>query len=165
MALFNMGSSLTAIKSQNKALTSQAQSMADSAITQVKSDLNVLGTRKTQVSDQITLEQVRRIRQGARERGTLQTRLADAGVAGGTTIRDTVASVIQEDIDLGTLDTKRDWAIQQIELEKRGAVARGQSEINKAQSLLGQRTSGTAGVLQLIGAGISGYSQGKQLTG
>lgn len=163
MTTLSMATSLVGIKGKNKALTSQAQQMAAMAQKQTAVDLNTLDIRQAQEGARITLEQLRRIRQGTRERGTLQVRLADAGVAGGSTLRDVVASVIQEDQDLGSLETGRTWMEQQMNLEKQGAIARGQSQVNQAQSLLGQRTSGVSGVLQLIGAGVSGYSQGRML--
>jgi len=163
MALLSMGTTLSGIRSQNQALTSQAQQMAAGAIRQTQSDLDLLELRKSQVSTTITLEQVRRMRQGQRERSTLAARLADAGVAGGTTVRDAVASVIQEETDLATLETKKEWNVNQLLMEQREAVTRGQSQINQAQGLLSQRTQAGPGVLQLIGAGLSGYSTGKQL--
>lgn len=163
MTTLSTATSLMGIKSKNKALTSQAQQMALAGAQQAQMDLDVLETRRAQEGTRITLEQLRRIRQGTRERGTLQTRLADAGVAGGSTLRDVITSVIQEDQDLGSLETGRDWMDEQITLEQRGALARGQSQINQAQGLLSQRTSGVSGVLQLIGAGVSGYAQGQML--
>ena len=163
MALLSMGTTLSGIRSQNQALSSQAQQMAAGAVRQTQSDLDLLELRKSQVSTMITLEQVRRMRQGQRERSTLAARLGDAGVAGGTTVRDAVASVIQEETDLATLETKKEWNVNQLLMEQREAVTRGQSKINQAQGLLSQRTQAGPGVLQLIGAGLSGYSTGKQL--
>lgn len=163
MALMGVGSKLMEIRGTNKTLTSQAQGLATQAATQVRSDLSILNLREQQTGSQISLEQVRRFRQGVRERGTLASRLADSGVGGGTSIRDAVASVIQEEQDVATLETNRTWMESQSELEKKAAVTRGQSGINQAQGLLDQRTTGTSGVLQLIGAGVSGYSQGTML--
>ncbi len=163
MTTLSTATSLMGIKAKNKALSSQAQQMALAGAQQTRMDLDVLETRRAQEGTRITLEQLRRIRQGTRERGILQTRLGDAGVAGGSTLRDVVTSVIQEDQDLSSLETGRDWMDEQITLEKRGVIARGQTQINEAQGLLNQRTSGTYAVLQLIGAGVSGYSQGRML--
>lgn len=163
MALMGIGSKLAEIKGNNKTLTSQAQGLATQAATQVRSDLSVLSLREQQAGSQISLEQVRRFRQGVRERGTLASRLADSGVGGGTSIRDAVASVIQEEQDVATLETNRTWMESQSALEKKAAVTRGQSAINQSQGLLDQRTTGVGGVLQLIGAGVSGYSQGTML--
>lgn len=163
MAVLQVGTSLAQIGGNNKSLTSQAQQVASGAVKQTQSDLDILTTRGEQISSTITLDQIRRIKQGTRERSTLQARAADSGVAGGSSVRDTVASIIQEELDLSTLDTQRDWSLAQNELEKREAITRGQSTLNQAKSILGQRTSGVSGVLQLIGAGISGYSQGKML--
>ena len=163
MAGFSMGSTLAGIQSKNKGLTTQAQQLASLASRQVRSDLDALELQRQQKSSQITLEQVRRLRQGLRERSTIASRLADSGVAGGTTVRDAVASVIQEEMDVATLETNKSWVDAQSSLEKRAAVARGQSQINQAQGLLDQRQSTGASVLQLISAGVSGYSQGAML--
>ena len=64
---------------------------------------------------------------------------------------------------MATLETNRSWVDAQSNLEKRAAVVRGQSQINQAQGLLDQRQSTGASVLQLISAGVSGYSQGAML--
>ena len=137
--------------------------MALQAQRQTASDLALLQTRGLQESTKITMDQVRRYRQGARERATISSRIADAGVGGGTTVRDAVASVIQQEADIGTLETSKEWSKNQNIIEQRGAVVRGQSRINEAQSLLNQRTTTGPGVLQLISAGVSGFSQGKML--
>ena len=163
MTLMSVGSSLMGIRAKNKQLTSQAQAAADASVTQANRDLSVLSLRQKQESDKITLDEVRRFRQGARERGSMAAVLGDAGVAGGSTLRDAVTSFIQEDMDVGTLEASKGDINDQLLLEKQGVIARGKSGVNQAQSLLNQRTSGTAGVLQLIGAGVSGYSQGKRL--
>ena len=163
MALLSMGSTLAGIRSQNSALTSQAQAVASNTTRQVQSSIDLLELQKSQRSTAITLDQVRRYRQGERERSTLVSRLADSGVAGGTTVRDAVSSVIQEELDLGTLETQKQWEEAQVEQQKRSVIAEGQSQLNQAQGLLSQRTQAGPGVLQLIGAGISGYSQGKML--
>ena len=162
-AVTSMASTLMQIKSTNKGLTSQAQQLGVMAQRQTASDLALLQTRGYQEGARITLEQVRRYRQGVRERATLASRLGDSGVAGGTTLRDAVASVIQEAMDVGTLETSKDWATQQNILEQRAAVYRGQSTVNQAQGMLDQRTTTGPGMLQLISAGVSGYSQGKML--
>jgi hypothetical protein len=163
LAASSMMSTLAGIKAQNKGLTSQAAQMGAMAQRQTASDIALLQTRGFQEGARITLEQVRRFRQGVRERGTLASRLGDSGVAGGTTLRDAVASVIQEEMDVGTLETSKDWATQQNILEQRAAVYRGQSTVNQAQGMLDQRTTTGPGMLQLISAGVSGYSQGKML--
>lgn len=151
------------IKGKNKQQTAAAQARANAAVAQTKQDLSVLTLRQKQESDKITLDQVRRYRQGMRERGSMAATLGDAGIAGGSTLRDAVTSVIQEDMDVGTLEASKGDITGQILLQKQGAIARGQSGINEAQSMLNQRTGGLAGTLQLISAGVSGYSQGKML--
>lgn len=177
MAVANMATTRAQIKAQNAALSSQAQALssqaqaaASTAEAQTRSDTKILQQRGFQESARITLEQVRRYRQGARERATTVARLGDAGVAGGSTVRDAITSVIQESLDIHTLETNRTWEMEQNILEQRAAVVRGQSQINQAGTLLNQagtildqRTSTGAGVLQMIGAGVSGYSQGKML--
>ena len=159
----NVGSSLMGIQGQNQAATSQAQALAGMAQAQVRSDLDILTARQTQESATITLEQVRRMRLGQRERGMVAARMADTGAGGGTTLRETVASVISEEVDIGTMETQRGWMHDQAVLEKRGAIVRGQSTINQAQGMLDSRTSGAGGLLHLISAGVSGFAQGRRL--
>ena len=159
----NVGSSLMGIQGQNQAATSQAQALAGMAQAQVRSDLDILTARQTQESTRITIEQVRRMQQGVRERATIATRVADSGIGGGSTLRDAVANTIMESTDVGTLETSREWMKDQMVLEKRGAVVRGQSTMNQAQGMLDSRTSGAGGLLHLISAGVSGYAQGQRL--
>ena len=163
MTLMSVGSTLMEIKAKNKQLTNQAQATANAAVAQTSRDLSVITVRQKQESDKITLDQVRRYRQGTRERGAMSATLGDAGVAGGSTLRDAVTSIIQEDMDVGTLEASKGDTNDQLLLEKQGAIARGQSGVNSAQSMLNQRTDGTTGILQLISAGVSGYSTGKRL--
>lgn len=159
----SVGSSLMGIQGQNQAATSQAQALAGMAQAQVRSDLDILTQRTYQESAKITMEQVRRMRQAEREKAVVATRVADSGLGGGSTLRDAVALSIQEMMDVGTLETSRDWMKDQMVLEKRGAVVRGQSTMNQAQGMLDSRTSGAGGILHLISAGVSGYAQGQQL--
>lgn len=163
MMFTSLASTLAQIRGSNQAATSQAIALGEQARRQTTSDLALLQTRGYQESAKITLDQVRRYRQGLRERSTIGARLADAGVAGGTTLRDAVASVIQEESDVATMETQKDWQRQQNVMEQKAAVVRGQSRVNEAQGLLESRTQAGPGVLQLISAGISGYSQGKML--
>ena len=159
----SVGSSLMGIRAQNQAATSQAQALAGMAQAQVRSDLDILSVRQAQESTTISLEQVRRMRLGQRERGMMAARMADTGVGGGTTLRETVASVISEEVDIGTMETQRGWIHDQTVLDKRAAVVRGQSTMNQAQGMLDSRTSGAGGLLHLLSAGVSGFSQGRLL--
>jgi len=138
--------------------------MAAQAQQQLRHDQATIELRRAQESDSITLEQVRRFRQGLRERGTMVVRLGDSGVAGGSTLRDTITSVIQEESDVGTMEHRKSVGDAQLQLERRGAEVRALSQLGKSQDVYrsGQVSTG-AGVLQLISAGVSGYSMGKQL--
>lgn len=163
MALTQVASTLAQIRGGTKQLTSNARALAGQVVQQTRSDIDLLQLQGYQTGAKITLDQVRRYRQGARERSTISARTADAGVGGGTTIRDAVASVIQQESDVATMETQKDWALNQNIMEQKAAVVRGQSRVNEAQSMLNQRTGTGPGVLQLISAGVSGYSAGKQL--
>lgn len=159
-----MASTLAGIRSQSSQAAHQAAAVAAAAQQQVRSDQAIIELRRAQTSDNITLEQVRRMRQGQRERGVISARLGDAGVAGGSTLRTAVASAIQEDEDIGTLGHKGATADAQLNLERRGAEVRALSQLGKAQDIYQQgQTSVGAGVLQFISAGVSGYSTGKRL--
>lgn len=163
LVALNMGSSLMGIQAKNAAASSQATAMAGVAVAQTRGTLAQINLREKQESDKVTLEQVRRMRQGIRERSTIASRAADSGIAGGSTLRDAVASVIQEEQDIATLETNKEWISQQMALEKQGAVARGQSQVNQAQGILDSRTSGLGGVLDVLSAGVSGYAMGQRL--
>ena len=162
-AVASMGSQALQIKANNRALAAQAQSIVTGAVKQGRADIRMLNLRQTQTADAITLDQVRRYSQGRRERGTLVARVADAGVSGASSIRDVVASVIQEDMDIGTMEAQKKATIGQLNMEKLGVKAQVESQVNKARSLVNQQTTGLSSVLGIISAGVSGYATGKQL--
>ena len=157
----SMYSTYNNIKAQNKRLQAESTLLATNAAEQSKMDLKAIKMRTTQEDVRITLEQIRRYRQGMRERGTLMARLSDAGVSGGTTIRDAIASVIQEESDIGSIETKRDWMHTQALIEQEGAIGRAKGQLSQSQNIMDSQTGGFATGLQLIGSGISGMSQGR----
>lgn len=164
LALANVASTLTAMKAQGLQTAYAAQALAQQAQQQLKVDQATIELRRAQSSDNITLEQVRRFSQGLRERGIMSARLADAGVAGGSTLRDAVTSVIQEETDVGTIERRKQIQDAQLIMERRGAEVRAESQLNKAQDIYRSgKTPTGAGVLQLLAAGVSGYATGKQL--
>ena len=160
MALSSIMSTGMQIKGRNQQLTEAARSQAGSAVEQTQADYQQLELQRDQERTKITVEEYRRLRQGERERGMLSAKLADAGVGGGSTLRDAVASQIQQDIDMGTLENNFGSTSAEISNQKNASYYKGRAQVNDAQSKLNTRTGGAATVLSLIGAGVQGYSSG-----
>lgn len=163
MSVMSMGTQALQIQGANRALSTQAQALVTGAVKQGRADIRALNLRKTQTANAITLDQVRRYAQGRRERGTLVSRVADAGVSGASSVRDVVASVIQEEMDIGTMEAQKGMALGQLDMEKLGVKAQVETQVNKARSLVAQQSTGLSSVLGIISAGVSGYATGKQL--
>jgi hypothetical protein len=163
MGVTSMASQAMAIKSQQQSMGQEAAVNAANAVAEARATMASLQVRRKQEATRVSLDQVRRYAQGRRERSTILTRSADALGGGASTVRDMVASVIQEEIDLGTLETSKEWADNQLVQEQIGAANRAVSGISQSQAHLDSRPGGFASVLQVIGAGVSGYSQGVSL--
>lgn len=152
------------IEAQSEQMTSQALGLIQASTAQAMSDLDLLSLREAQEADAITLEQVRRTRQGTRERGALASRLADSGVTGGSTVRDAVTSVIQELTDVSTWEHRKRTMRLQSTAEKQAAITRGKTGVASGQRMLeGAKVDPLAGFISVFSAGLEGYSRGSML--
>ena len=148
---------------RTKTAYANALATAQAAKVQTEANMAAIGVRQAQESNRITVEQVRRFAQGRRERASLAARAADAGIVGGSLERDAIASLIQEEIDVGILEANKDMTLSQLEAEKQGEYMKGQSAIGQAQSEIDSVPGTASNVLELISSGVSGYMTGKSL--
>lgn len=164
MALSSVFTQSMAIQAQNQMLTEQAQIKAQYAVDKARADYSQLELRRQQENTRITVEQYRQMRQGLRTNAKSSVRLADAGVYGGSTLRDVVANSIETQLNEGTLENNLNMTEAEISNKELSVYNQSQSLRNEAQSSLNKRTGQTATVLGLIGTGLSAYSSGS-LTG
>lgn len=150
-------------RAATKAAKSQAQQLSQNALVQTEFDMGALKTRTYQEDTRITLESIRRLRQGLRERGALTARLADAGVGGSSTLRDAIASVIQEEEELGTIETKRSFMRSQAYREREAIHMGYAQQRGQAQSVWDSRPSWVSTGLEMMGSYASGYGIGLKL--
>ena len=163
LAVTSMAQQGLAIQATNQQIGAAAQTRVTNAAAQTRADLTAIEKRKAQVSEAITLDQVRRYAQGRRERSTLAARLADAGISGGSTVRDAVASVIQEEMDVGTLEVEEQWQQEELTGREVSAVNRYKSAVNASRAEMDSQVTGLPGVLSMVSAGVSGYATGRRL--
>jgi len=163
MASYKVASQGLKFKVQNELLSDKAGALGEYAVADAMAKTQRANVRLNQESKAITLEQVRRSRQGARERSSIQAAAAESGLYGGSQQRAEIASIIQEAEDISILESNRDAAIEQTEATKLGIKAEGQSRLNEAKGIAESAPTGLEMGLTLLGDGMAGYSQGERL--
>lgn len=151
------------IGGKNEQLTNQAVAEADYAIKDAEYKNQRLNVRQSQEQESISLDQLRRARQGRRERSSLGARLSEAGIYGGSTARSEIASLIQEHEDIQILDRNKELLAENTAASKLSVKAEGETRLNRSQALLNERTSGGMAALSIFSSAASGYFQGQGL--
>lgn len=163
LSIFQGLSTSLAISGKNEELTNQAKSEAEYAIKDAEAKNQRLNVRQLQEQEGISLEQVRRARQGRRERASLGVRLSEAGVYGGSSARAEIASMIQEHEDMQILERNKDLVEENTAASKLAVKAEGQTRLNRAGAILESRTPPGLAALSIFSSAASGYLQGQSL--
>lgn len=163
LSIFQGVSTSLAIRGKNQQLTDQAVAEANYAVKDAEYKNQRLNVRQSQEQEGISLEQVRRARQGRRERSALGVRLSEAGVYGGSSAREEIASMIQEHEDIQILDRNKDLIAENTAASKLSVKAEGQTRLNQANATLKSRTPAGLTALSIFSSAASGYLQGQSL--
>ena len=150
----------SAIAAQNQA-SSTADAQARAAREAEAADLSTLDLQAKQIGDKAVRETVAIRRQALKERGTLVAAQSEAGFIGNSPFRERYVSQQKEDEAIVGTNANAENALLQNSTEKYkvGSVAR--SRVNEAYSRI---PSGLVAGLQIATAGVSGATQGYNLT-
>lgn len=163
LAGLKMVGTLFAVSAQNKALGAQAESVASATLANQREELAQIRLRQTEEAQATALKKTQRMRQGVKERSTLRARQAESGLSGVSAVRDMVASYIREGEDIGVAEGNLEMTNRNLAQAQRTSLSKAEAGLAEARGLAGRRTGGFPLALQLIGAGVEGYSQGKML--
>jgi hypothetical protein len=110
-------------------------------------------SRQFQENTRVIQEQFERKRQGVRERSKLNALIGESGVSGGSSVRQLVTSFIQEDIDLGVIDTNKEFSDDKFTQDRADIVTEAQSTIKSIRSGVDNKFTSA---LKIIRAGVGG---------
>nr|BDD44393.1 hypothetical protein 9 [Deltaproteobacteria bacterium] len=135
----------------------QADASADAAYDAAVADINTIQEQISETSDAEMLEQLERSRQGLRERAALTVAAGEAGVV--LPITALADSYLQEGYDATLIEANATSKLKQAgrAKDKVGATYAGRVKTANAS-----RPSWLSG-LQIVNAGVQGYSTGYQL--
>lgn len=141
-----------------------AEQTAQAANKAASLDYSIMAQRQQQIGEQAAQDAFERQRQGLRERGKLMVAMGESGVLGASPLRELENSIFQSDYDKSIIESNRDNAISQTELQKKAIYAEASSRINQARSM---STNPFLAMLKIGMAGgsgaLSGYTMGKTL--
>lgn len=163
MAAFQMVGQSLAIRMQNQALTAEAQARAAGAVENANLNYAQLTAQQREIGAKAGQEVTLKLRQALRTRAMIRVAQAESGVAGGE--RDLSTVLTQAGEDIGVLQTNRDAAIGEAQMNKIMVQRGAEVQLKEAQYVADSRTPSWMAALQIASAGISGYASGRAMFG
>ena len=160
VAIASAVASIYAQQQQSKMTNATYKQNADNARTAQLNAYEQAGVANSQQYQQATQAATDNALSAARARATATAAAGDSGVAGNSI--DSIVNDIsrQEGNNYATINTNRDWAVEQARLQGQGIQAQAASQINGAPRAY---FNPAIGLLQVGAAGVQGYYSGKQL--
>lgn len=157
MAAISAISTGISIHQNNKAVEAEMQAAVDAQA----ADNVLIDEQMGQVEQAKRIDQLERSRQAARERAMLRTAHSESGIAGASPMREIYDTFLQENYDMGIIETNAENAKAQASANGKAIAATAQGRVNAAKS---RAVSPGMGALQIGLSGAQGAMQGASMS-